>query len=283
MKLDPGLIALLLLAAFLHAAWNALVKSGSDRLLTMALVIFAPAPFCLPLLFVLPPLQLGAIPYVLASLIIHYFYFAVLVLSYRQGDLSQVYPIARGSAPALVAVGAWLLADEPLSPWEVAGVAVVSCGIMALSEVRRLRRDGSLTPLLLALTNGGLIAAYLLVDGLGARVAGNGLTYTAWLFLSQGPPFLLFVLWSRRASLRRALLPQVGRGVLGGLLSALSYGIAIWAMSLGPLAHVVALRETSVLMAAVIGACFLKESFGPRRILAAALIAGGAVLLQAGA
>jgi drug/metabolite transporter (DMT)-like permease len=282
LTLDPGLVALLLLAAFLHAVWNALVKSGGDSLVTMALVIFAPAPFCLLWLFFLPPLEPAAVPYVLASLAIHYLYFWVLILSYRQGDLSQVYPIARGSAPALVALGAWLLAAEPLTTQEVIGVAVVSCGIMALSEFRRLRRDGGLAPLFLALTNGGLIAAYLLVDGLGGRAAGNSLTYTAWLFLTQGPPFLAFALWRRRGRGLGAMVPQLGRGILGGILSSLSYGIAIWAMSLGPLAHVVALRETSVLMAAIIGACLLKEAFGVRRILAAALIAGGAVLLQVG-
>ncbi|RMD65327.1 MAG: EamA family transporter [Alphaproteobacteria bacterium] len=283
MPIEPGVLVLVLLAAVLHATWNALVKAGGDRLIMITLVMAAPVPVCIAGLLLLPPLALAAWPFVLASAAIHYLYYALLVHSYRLGDLSQVYPIARGSAPALVAAAAWIFAGEPLRASEMAGVVIVSAGIMSLSWRRRAGlREGEAWAIGLALLNGLTIAAYLLVDGMGVRRSGHPLSYIAWLFVLEAAPLIILTLWRRRGDLVAAFRPHWRTGLGGGLIAGISYGIAIWAMGQGPMAHVVALRETSVIFGAAIGTLILKEPFGRRRIIAATVVATGAVLLNLG-
>ncbi|MFQ5466866.1 MAG: EamA family transporter [Kiloniellaceae bacterium] len=283
MAVDPGVLGLVLLAAILHATWNAMVKAGGDRLVMIALVIGASVPVSATAMFVLPMLAPAAMPFLFLSSVIHYAYFGVLIWSYRYGDLSQVYPIARGAAPALVAVGAWLIAGESLKGAETAGVAIVSAGIMSLAWHRRsTARQGETAAIALALLNALLIGLYLVVDGLGGRRAGDPFTYIVWLFALQPLPLLAFALWRRRGRIRAAFAPHLKAGVLGGAIAAISYGIAIWALSVAPMAHIVAVRETSVLFAAAIGTLLLKEPFGRRRIAASAVVAGGAVLLNLG-
>lgn len=284
MALDPVVVMLVLLAAVLHATWNAFVKTGGDRLVVIALAMAAPAPFCALALPFVPVPAAAAWPYIAASIVIHTVYYATLLNAYRHGDLSQVYPIARGTAPLLVALGAWLLAGERLSVRELAGVLVVSAGIVSLAWRRRgtLRRDGEARAIGFALMTSTAIGLYSVIDGLGARSAGSAAGYILWLFALEGLPILAFALWRRRADVLGAFAPHVKTGIGAGVISSLAYGIVIWAMSLAPMAHVVALRETSVIMAAAIGAVFLKEPFGGHRITAAAVVAGGAVLLQTG-
>ncbi len=283
MALDLGIILLVLLAAGLHASWNAIVKAGGDRLVMTTLVMTGPTPVCLVALFYLPALQPEAWPFLIASALIHYLYYALLIGAYKHGDLSQVYPISRGAAPALVAVAAWVFAGEALSVRETLGVVIVSVGIMSLAW----RRNGTRLPaeskaVALALINGVAISAYLIVDGLGVRAAGNAFSYICWLFIVEAMPLLALTLWLRRGRVRESFAPNWKPGILGGVIAAISYGIALWAMSLGPMAHIVALRETSVLFGAALGALVLKESFGKQRILAAAAVACGAVLLNLG-
>ncbi len=284
MALDLGVLLLVLLSAALHASWNALVKAGGDRLVMTTLVMTAPVPACVAALFFLPTLQAGAWPFLIASALIHYLYYALLIGAYKHGDLSQVYPISRGSAPALVAVAAWVVAGEALSTREALGVLIVSAGIMSLAWRRNgTRLAAESRAVVLALTNGAVISTYLIVDGMGVREAGNALTYISWLFILEALPLLALTLWLRRGRVLESLAPNWKPGVLGGTIAAISYGIALWAMSLGPMAHIVALRETSVLFGAALGALVLKESFGKPRILAAATVALGAVLLNLGA
>ncbi len=283
MALDLGVLLLVLLAAALHASWNAIVKAGGDRLVMTTLVMIGPAPVCLVALFFLPALQPGAWPFLIASALIHYLYYALLIGAYKHGDLSQVYPISRGAAPALVAVAAWVFAGEALSAREMLGVLIVSAGIMSLAW----RRNGTRLPaeskaVALALTNGVAISAYLIADGMGVRQAGNAFTYISWLFVLEALPLFALTLWLRRGRVMESFSPNWKPGVLGGTIAAVSYGIALWAMSQGPMAHIVALRETSVLFGAALGALVLKESFGKQRIVAAAVVAGGAVLLNLG-
>jgi drug/metabolite transporter (DMT)-like permease len=284
MTLDAGVLVLVLLAAVLHATWNALVKAGDDRLVMTTFIMLVPIPPSLLALWVLPAMQAEAWPFVILSAIVHWIYFGVLIGAYRYGDLSQVYPIARGSAPAMVAIEAWIFAGEALSVWELAGVLIVSAGIVSLAWGRRDGGGSTHEPkaigfaLLTALT----IAIYLLADGMGGRLSGNALTYIAWLFVLQGVPLVAFTLWRRRGRVTGSLRPHLLRGGLGGLIAGISYSIAIWAMSVAPLAHVVAVRETSVLFGAAIGALVLKEPFGRYRIAASAVVASGAVLLNVG-
>jgi drug/metabolite transporter (DMT)-like permease len=278
---DTLILLLVLLAAVLHASWNALVKSGDDKLVMQTLVIAPGLLLGLAIPF-LPPLAPEAWPYVIASLVLHLAYFGFLVRCYQHGDLSQVYPIARGSAPALVALGGWALAGETQSLGEWLGLACVSLGILSLAWRRGLPHDGQGRAVAYALITGLLIASYSLADGLGGRASGHVWTYIAWSFCLESAIFLGFTLWVRRGRWRTSFGPYLAKGLFGGVLAMIAYAIVIWAMSVTAMAHVVALRETSVLIAAAIGTLLLREPFGQRRIAAAGVVAAGAILLQVG-
>lgn len=292
MTLDTGVLLLVLLAAVLHASWNALVKAGEDKLVMQTLVISVHGFLAMPLLVFLPLPDPASWPYLAASALIHFVYYAGVIGAYRHGDLSQVYPIARGSAPALVALGAWVVAGEGLSAWELLGVFTVSLGIISLTGLpgRRSRNregqgeDGAreAKAIAFALLTGATIASYSLIDGLGVRESGSALSYILWLFALEAIPLTAFAVWRRRGRVVEAFRPHLKAGTIGSLLSGLAYGIVIWAMSVAPMAHVVALRETSVLIAALIGTRLLSEPFGRRRIAAAGVVAAGAILLETG-
>ena len=274
--------ALVLLAAAMHASWNALVKGAADRLLAMTLVAFWPmVPGFLAGLFVLPLPAPASWPFLLGSMATHLAYYICLLNAYRYGDLSQVYPLARGSAPVLVALLSALAAGEVLSWGGLAGVALVSLGTASLAFERGRPRGDQGRSVLFALLTALTITVYTVVDGLGVRRSGAPLGYIAWVFAIDGLPLLLISALVRG----RAALPYVRSawaiGAIGGLLAFASYGIAIWAMTLGAMAQVAALRETGVIFAAMIGALFLREPFGRRRILAAVVVAAGIILLQA--
>jgi drug/metabolite transporter (DMT)-like permease len=281
MTLDPLVLLLVLLAAVLHATWNAFVKAGGDKLASISLVVFVSS---VPALFALPFLPVPAVeswPFLAISATIHFVYFGALAGAYRHGDLSQVYPIARGSAPIMVAVGAWVFEGEALGVQEWIGVVLLSLGIMSLSDPRRLLlRDHNTRAVGFALLTGLTIAVYAVADGMGVRRSGATFGFIAWLFVLSGVPMLFFTLWARCGRIAEAFGPQLKSGIFGGLLAAVAYSIAIWAMSTSPLALVVSVRETSVLMAAAIGSLFLSEPFGGRRIAAAAVIVAGATLLN---
>jgi drug/metabolite transporter (DMT)-like permease len=283
MALDIGVVALVLLAAVLHATWNAFVKAGGDRLAVMALTMGLPAlPCALALPFVTPPLP-ASWPFLFGSIVVHTAYFASLLYAYRHGDLSQVYPIARGGAPVIVALGAWLLAGERLGLQETMGVLTVSGGIVSLAwRGGEPQRAGAAVAIVLALMTACAIGLYSIIDGLGVRSAGTAAGYILWLFALEGLPFAGYALWRRRGRLGAAFGPSLRPGIVAAVISSLAYGIVIWAMSVAPMAQIVALRETSVVMAAAIGALFLGEPFGRRRVAAAAVVALGAVLLQTG-
>lgn len=279
MTLEAGVAAAVILAGALHATWNTLVKTGGDRTTTFMLIMVGAGLAWLPAALVLGLPDPASWPYLAASAFIHLFYSAALLAAYRHGDLSQVYPIARGSAPALVAIGAWLLVDEFLGIAETAGVAMVSAGILSLAWRRRGSRDNPMG-VVYALLTGLTIGGYIIADGMGVRHAGNPVAYIAWLFVVQGSVLAPFGWWLRRHRLREAWSTSWVSGILGGVIASISYGIAVWAMSLGPIAHVTALRETSVLIAALIGTRLLGEPFGHWRVIAAAVVAAGAVTLQ---
>lgn len=283
MALDTGVLLLVLMAAVMHASWNALVKAGSDRLVMTALVMVVPSIPCMIALFFLPTVGAAAWPYLILSTLVHFAYYGLLIGAYRHGDLSQVYPIARGVAPALVAVGAWVFVNETLNAVEMLGVLIVSIGIMSLAWRRGVTfRDGEIKAIGFAFATGLSIAIYLLTDGIGGRRAESAATYICWLFALEGFPLLAFTLWRRRGRVAASFRPHLVRGSFGGIIAAVSYGITIWAMSVGPMAHIVAVRETSVIFGAIFGTLLLKEPFGAKRITAAAVVAGGAVLLNIG-
>jgi drug/metabolite transporter (DMT)-like permease len=281
-KIDPAVAGLVLFAALLHASWNAIVKSDRDRLMSFGLVMMAGCLIAVPFLpFVAFP-SAAAWPYLIASVIVHNFYYFFLLRAYAHGDLSHVYPIARGLGPLLVAIFSGRLAGEYLSLAESAGVTLLSFGIASLAFGHGLPRSSAeWKPVLYALATGVSIAGYTLVDGLGVRASADALSYIVWLNLLEGPWVLLVAFWWRGAE---RVIPYMRaywwRGTAGGIIATAGYGIAIWAMSVGALAHVAALRETSVLFAAVMGTMLLHEGFGPRRIAASALVVAGLLLMN---
>ena len=282
MPLSINIAALVLLAALLHAVWNTLVKTGSDRFLMLAAVMgFGVIWGGLLALFVPPP-HPASWPYLFASIVLHTGYYFFLLGAYRHGDLSHAYPLARGAAPLLVVVGAFVFAGEALTVWALTGVLIACAGILVLTFERgRPWRDDP-RPVFYALGTSVWIAAYTLADGMGVRVSHSPLGFIAWLFLLDGIPIALFALWCRRGAVG-AFLRSSWRVCLGGGLAAASaYGLVIYAMSRAAMGPVSALRETSVIMAALIGTLVLKESFGRTRIAAACLVAGGVAIMHLG-
>lgn len=285
-SLPFSMTLLVLLAAVMHASWNVMVKIGNDTLLNMGLTMGLAGLVAVPFLFVTDVPDPASWLYLFGSLVTHLGYYLFLVLAYRHGELSQVYPIARGSAPLLVAVSAWLLPPyEVLAPWQMAGVVAISLGILSLSVERPLSGTHKWEPVAFGLFTGICIMGYMLCDGLGVRAAGESeaqqFGYIAWLFALDAPMLVLFCLW------RRGLKPTFQYwssawklGFAGGCLSAGAYGISIFAMKSGSFAQVSALRETSVIFAAIMSAYLLKERFRKRRYASVSLVALGAVLLH---
>lgn len=269
-----------LFAAVLHASWNAMLHGNRDRFLSMTWMSIAIGVVSLFVVNYAPPPAKAAWPYIIASGLVHIVYNVSLVRSYRRGDLAQAYPIARGSSPLLVTLGAALFAHEGIGVLHGLGIAMVSLGIMALAiEARHVSRAGALA----ALTTGVTIAIYTVIDGIGVRLSdGEALSYTAWMFLFY---WLMPVLFVARRGLPALWMPlrdtpaAVGSSLAGGLVSIAAYGIVIWAMQSGAMGAVSALRETSVVFAALIGRVFLRESVSPRRWLACVVVAAGAVCL----
>ena len=208
-----------------------------------------------------------------------------MIKAYGVGDLSYAYPLARGSAPLMVAAGAAFFADELLSPLEIFAVVLVSAGIISLVLTGRQGSQegshrGNWRGLAYPLLTGLMIAAYTVADGLGVRLSGNPAAYIGWLFLLSALPILVLAIHRRRADalvfMRHHWRPALG----GGVLAFSAYSLAIWALSLGAMVHVSALRETSVVIAALIGTHLLGEPHGARRLLSAAIVAGGVILLH---
>jgi drug/metabolite transporter (DMT)-like permease len=275
---DLTLVLAVLLAALLHALWNSVVKVGQDRLVSVAVICATGAVLSAPIALAMPLPNATAFGFALLSVATHLAYYFCLINAYRFGDLSRVYPLARGLAPPLVALGAALVAGERLSPHELGGVALVSLGIASLvAGAAGHERRG----LWFAAATGGMIGIYTVLDGLGGRSAPRALSYIAWLNILEGVLLLAAARLRRGAALWPTLRTVLPRGVAAGVMATLGYGIVIYAMSRGAMAHVSALRETSVVIAALIGTRILGEPGMTRRVAAAAIVAAGVVILTA--
>lgn len=272
---------LVLCAALLHAFWNALLKSCADKVAMQTLVVSLPAVICLPFLLTVKLPTPEAWAYLVISMITHGLYYVTLIMSYRFGELSKAYPMARGSAPLLIALGAWWLADEPLRAVQWFAIGILSAGLVSLADLRRLDGAGAKAAFF-ALATGVSIAAYSVADGLGVRSAETAISYVLWLIVLEAVPMVAIGLWLRRGRMVASFAPYLGKGVLGGIALGVGYGVVIWAMGEAPMAEVSALREISVIMATVIGICVLKEPLQARRIIAAGLVCAGNVLLHLG-
>ena len=284
MVLQPEVLALVLVAAVAHAGWNALVKASGERAAIFSVMLLTGGVFGLVGVVVLPLPSPEAWFYLILSAAVHYGYYWFLLLAYRYGDLGQVYPLARGSAPLMVAIGAWFMAGEQLGVTGIAGLMLASVGIMSLALENGLPRNHAAKAVFFAIGTGTLIAAYTVVDGLGVRASQAPISYIAWLNLLEAAPISLWLLVRRPASFTGLTARSWRQGIFGGVLAMAAYGLVIFALSLGAMAHVSALRETSVLFAALIGTLVLREKANSqgRRITAAGLVSAGIIVLQLG-
>jgi len=276
--MDGFLIVAVLFAALLHAVWNALVKIGGDGLLTMFLFKVLSAPVAIVVLIFTGFPEIASMPYALGSSAVMLFYFIFLSHAYQNADFSLVYPIARGVAPPAVAALALVFADEALESSTIIGTAIVSVGILLLTYARRIDRSVMLG--LASATGVGLtIAVYTLLDGIGARHSGNAIAYMAFLSLATLLPLGVIVLVRRRRDAVTQVFRNWRRGLIGGCIMYLAYGIVIYALTRAPMGMVSALRETSVIIAAVIGTWVMNDSFGLRRIVAACVVTIGVAVI----
>jgi phosphonate utilization associated putative membrane protein len=281
MTLSWTIVAAVLCGALLHASWNALVKSSKDKALDTAVIHLIGSFIALPLLLLVGLPDAASWPFIVASVVIHIAYYIALTGAYKHGDLGLTYPLMRGTAPLLVALSASMTLGETLTPLAWAGVLGVSCGVLALGLSRHAMDSPRAVGF--ALANAVVIAVYTVVDALGARASGNPLQYVVALFALDGWPFALMV-FARRggAVVWPYALKRWPVAALGALASLGSYGIALWAMTRAPVATVAALRETSVLFAALLGSWFLKEAFTLRRAIGTATIVAGVMALRLG-
>jgi phosphonate utilization associated putative membrane protein len=283
----PVLLAVLL-GALLHASWNALIKSAPDKALNTALIHGMGTVLAVPLLAVVGWPAAQAWPYVVASTLIHIGYYTALAGAYKHGDLGLTYPLMRGSAPLLVALSSQWVLGERLSLLAWLGVVTICAGVLALGLARGVQGGDELArrkAIRYALFNAVCIAAYTIVDGLGVRANGSAPSYVAALFLLDGLPYLSIVLWQRRGRLGEVRAYAAQRwpvAAVGTAASLGSYGIALWAMMHAPVATVAALRETSVLFAALIGTLVLRERFGWQRAAGTVVIVAGIMVLRSG-
>jgi drug/metabolite transporter (DMT)-like permease len=274
--ISPLIIALVLGAAILHATWNALLRSTSDRRWGM-LVLNLACPFMsVPIILCSPLPPLAAWPYILISGVFVTGYNICLFKAYEHGELSQVYPVARGISPLLVTIGSMFLAGEHLGFHAIIGICLISFGILALAEVREHPHRKAF---IAALMTGCCIAAYTVTDGMGGRVAGNALGYVAWR--SFVCTFIIFTIYWRDYRVMRLNLRDVEtqKAIGAAAIGLFGYTVIIWAMKTHPMGIISALRETSVVFAVLIGWFFLKEKVTWQRITACVVIASGAICL----
>lgn len=274
------IICLVLLAALLHASWNAVVRGSGDKLLSATLICIFMGLFALLFLPFFPlPSRTGWIC-AIASASIHVVYNIMLARSYGQGDLSLVYPIARGSSPLLVSLGGAIVASEKISLLALSGLLLISTGILAAALDGRMRRLKTLLSVLPnALGTGVTIAAYTVVDGIGARASTSALGYAAWMFVLTGLVMpCVYLLLPGRGPFRFRNI-AIWKPALGGVAGVLAYSIVIFAIRGAPMGPVSALRETSIVFAILIGRIFLCEAVSRQRVVACLMIVSGTLLI----
>lgn len=278
--MDAAVILLVLGAAVLHATWNTLVKSEGDKLAVMAMIAIMEATISLVLIPLVPFPRTDSWRFLVVAVSLHVSYKLFLLKSYEHGDLSHVYPIARGLAPLIVALLSVVIVGETLRPASQVGVACIGIGIMSLAFTRGFHVGDDRRALLYALATGCFIASYTVVDGMGARAAGSPHGYMVWVTLCDAPPFLALCVVLRGKAVLAASWSSWRRGFLAGMLSYAAFWMVIWAMTLAPIATVAALRETGIMFAVLFGVVFLRESLNFVQLLATGVVLTGAVLLR---
>ena len=284
--LSSGILAAVLGAAVLHALWNSLVKSASDKFLTSAIVAIWCGVAAFAAALILPRPAGAAMPFIVASAAVHIVYFLLVGRLYHSADLSVAYPMMRGLAPLIAAVIALATLGEAPGPIASLGVGALVAGVLTMgaSGLAHGRIDRS--TIIVALTNSAVIAVYSVIDGQGARLSGAGsafaFAYNSWADALTALAYLPIILGLRGRAVAYAFSQGWRRGLIGGLAAFIGYAIVVWAMTRAPIASVAALRETSVVFAAIIGVVALGEPFHKQRAIAALVILAGIILLRIG-
>ena len=269
-----------LFAALLHASWNFLVKRADDKYLSMSAMVVGHLPFALGAALWAPMPRGASLPFLFTGAMLHVGYQLFLLSSYRFGDLSQVYPLARGVAPLLVAGVSVLFLHLPLSTPELCAVAMIAGGIMSLTLVRRADGLRNARAAVLALFTGAFIASYSLVDGMGARAAGTALGFYGWLSIVNGLVFVVIMGRLRPGTVKKLVLCERRLALCCGGASFTAYALVIWAFTQAPIALVSALRETSIIFALLLGVFMLKERLDRTKVLATLVTLLGVGLLR---
>lgn len=267
-------------AAAMHAAWNALVKVRTDRFASISITALGMALVAVPVLPFVDVPHAAVWPWIVASVIIHVGYRLFLIMAYDAGDLAQTYPLARGAAPLMTAVGAIFLVHEVPGPIAILGILLLSGGTLLMSLRGGLLGQLNGRAVGYALATSVFISGYTLVDGNGARLASTASSYAAWLFLCDGLCSMVIGFYYRGKKLLHVIAREWKTGLMAGALSAGSYWIAMWAMTRAPIASVAALRETSIVFAMIISVFVIGERMTAWRIAAAACIVAGAIALR---
>jgi drug/metabolite transporter (DMT)-like permease len=271
-----AIVGLTLFAAVLHATWNAVLRSGADRLWSMTIMSFATTTAAIPLAFLLPLPLTTCWSYLVVSSFLQVAYSILLARAYQYGELGQVYPIVRGSVPVLATIGGFVFAGQRVSGAALFGIALISFGIASLA-FGRVRAD--VRSVVFGLASALFVASYVTADAVGVRLAGNPRSYAVWAFLIYGVLMPVAFLLIRRRITVKLLAPDTLKAVAGGLLSLGSYGAIITALALGNAGPVSALRETSIVFSALLGRVFLGERLTGRRLIVCLTVAVGAVCI----
>ncbi len=275
-----GVFLAVLAAAFLHAAWNAMVKGGADKRVTMAAVMLGHLPPAALALMIVPTPALASLPWIIAGIFAHLGYQVFLLGAYTKGDLSQVYPIARGLAPLLVTSISILVLGERLALPEMLAVGLIALGLMSMALLRGTDGTRNTEAVRLALVTGCFIASYSLIDGYGARVSGSPVGFYAWLGYGNAVLFMIYMRLRHPGILTTMAKTARRTFIIGGTASFAAYAIVIWAFTQAPIALVTALRETSIVFAVIIGVVIFKERLDRAKVIAVTVTLFGAGLLR---
>ena len=269
-----------ILAAFLHATWNAMVKNEENKYLAVTAIVLGHVPASVFIILLTPFPSIESIPFIILSALMHNGYNWYLLSAYKFGDLTKVYPIARGTAPILVTIVSLIFLGVALSNFEVLGIFIISLGILSLSfhRAKSLKNRSAVN---YALITGFFIMGYSILDGNGARVSNSFLSYMGWSFILNATIFPIILKINNKSEIITKTFKE-GKKIffIGGTLSYIVYGIVIWGFTQAPIALITALRETSIIFALLIGTFFLKEKFTLLKVIATFIIFFGVALLK---
>jgi drug/metabolite transporter (DMT)-like permease len=272
-------VAVVLSSALLHATWNALAHSSRDRLSAITLIAIADLAISVPLILFAPTPARAVWPFIAVSSVLEAVYAFGLVMAYRLGEFSRVYPLARGTSPLVVALVSTLILGQHASAVEWIGIVAVCAGLLTVAFADGLPSRADLPAVIAAVATGCVIASYTIVDGVAVRRSGTVLGYAGWIFFLQGLMVVGVSFAIRRRALAATLRPDCARGLAGGAISMLAYGMVLWAQTRGSLAGIATLRETSILIGCLIGTVLFHERFGRTRLVASAGVVTGILLI----